>query len=168
MKKDHRVLTSVAAAVIGCLLVTGVGYGQEMEKGQVEATGFAGVVTGIDTHATLGGSLGVAVNERVFAYGEFSYIPLGSFSFSGPSGSISGSARALNFNGGAQYLFNRTNSVVPYAGAGLGLLHTTGGGSTTIGGVTLGSSGSGTDFFFNFGGGLRYSVFFFTFYFFIK
>ena len=58
--------------------MTGVAYGQDMETGQIEATGQIGFVSGIGTHGAFGGSVGVALNQHVLAYGEFLYIPLGS------------------------------------------------------------------------------------------
>jgi len=154
--KNHRMRAPLLAVIIGLLLAT-AGYGQEMEKGQVEAAGLAGIVAGIGTHGTIGGSIGAVVRDRIFAYGELSYIPGGGGGFQVPGFSAESSAKAINFNAGAHYLFSRNNSIVPYAGAGIGILRSTFSTSTTVGGVTTSGDFSNTDFYFNFGGGFRYS-----------
>src|SRR5215468_3155421 len=110
-------------ATLGLFAMAGIGYGQDMRKGQIEATGQIGFVSGIGTHGAFGGSVGGAVNERVLVFGEFLYIPLGSSTVNVLGTNRNVSARAYNFDGGLQYQFRKYGSMVPYAGVGLGLLH---------------------------------------------
>ena len=124
-------------AAVGLFVMTGLGYGQDIEQGQIEATGQVGLVSGIGTHGAFGGSVGAAMDKHFLAFGEFLFIPLGV------------GARSLNFDGGVQYQFRKQGSTVPYAGGGLGLLHS----SASFDGLNLGSS---NDFYVNFGGGVRY------------
>jgi len=138
--------------------MTGIGYGQDIEKGQIEATGQIGFVSGIGTHGAFGGSVGGALSEHVLAYGEFLYIPLGSSSarINGVNQSVSG--RSFNFDGGLQYQFRKHGSMVPYAGVGLGLLHSSVSSSTSFSfqGFNFSAGGSSNDFYANLGGGVRY------------
>ena len=82
MKNNNRLMQIIAAAV-GCLLLATSGYAQQLEKGKVEATGHVGLALGVGTRAAFAGTLGGAINERVFVLGEFGYIPLGGVSASG-------------------------------------------------------------------------------------
>jgi opacity protein-like surface antigen len=68
------------------------------------------------------------------------------------------SAKAFNFNVGGQYQFSRADSMTPYAGFGLGVLHASSSYSSTFGGTTVSGSSSSSDLYFNVGGGLRYFV----------
>jgi hypothetical protein len=151
-----RLKTFVAA--ISCILMAGtVGYGQEMTRGQVEVAGQLGLVGGIGTHASIGGSAGAAYSERVFIQGELSYIPLGGGSVDILGVETEGSSKAINFNVTGQYLFPAQNQILPYAGAGLGILRSSASVSTTgPGGIDFSSETSNTDVYFNFGGGIRY------------
>src|SRR5262245_9676556 len=139
MKRNDRVM-KVVAGVVGCLLLAVSGYAQNLEKGEVEATGQVGIVTGIKTHASFAGSAGKALTDRVFALGEFGYIPLGGASGSGttPGGpfQFASSGRVLTFMGGAQYQFSERHSVIPYAGAALGVVRSSGSLRSTVGGTT--------------------------------
>src|SRR5207249_4566911 len=78
MSTKHSIWTQVLRISVGCLLTAGMAFGQGIEKGQVEATGQLGLVSGIGTHGSFGASIGSAVTDRVIALGEVSYIPLGS------------------------------------------------------------------------------------------
>jgi opacity protein-like surface antigen len=139
-------------------MTNAVGFGQDMARGQVEATGQLGLVGGIGTHASIGGSLGYAYTERIFLQGELSYIPLGGGSVSILNVETSGSAKAINFNASAYYLFPTSGMVAPYAGGGLGITRTSANVSTTAGGVNFSADSSATDLYVNFGGGLRYHM----------
>jgi len=140
--------------------MTGLGYGQDMEQGQIEATGQIGFVTGIGTHGAFGGSFGAALNERVLAFGEFLYIPLGSSTEHILGVDRSVSARAFNFDAGLQYQFRKHGSMVPYAGVGLGVLHSTASipNSFSFQGLNFSAGGSSNDFYANLGAGVRYYV----------
>ena len=148
------------ATTISLFLMTGRGYAQEMEKGQLEATGQLGLVAGIGSHAAVGGSVGAAVNQRVFVAGEFLYIPLGSSTVRILDTNTSVSAHAYNFDFAVQYQFRTYGSAVPYVGAGLGLLHSSASVSNTFSfqGFSFSTGGSSNDFYANFGGGIRYYV----------
>lgn len=131
----------------------------ETEVGTAEVAGYGGLVAGIGTHGVLGGGLAYAVKPRLLAVGEFSYIPGGGEQVSGPGYVVKTSSRAYDFNGGIHFQFPlREPKAVPYVAAGLGALH----GSASYTGSALGQTYSGkassTDFYFNFGGGLRYYV----------
>jgi hypothetical protein len=65
---------------------------------------------------------------------------------------------AFNFNGTLQYQFKRAHALVPYAGAGLGFLHSSFETSSSIPGFSVSTSGSSTDLYFNIGGSARYFV----------
>lgn len=70
----------------------------------------------------------------------------------------SAGAKAFNFNGTLQYQFKQAHALVPYAGAGLGFLHSSFETSSSILGSSFSVSGSSTDLYFNVGGGVRYFV----------
>jgi len=158
MNNISRIISVSLIATVGLFVMTGVGYGQDLEKGQIEATGQVGFVSGIGTHGAFGGSVGGALSEHVLAFGEFLYIPLGSSTVRilGVNQSVSG--RAFNFDGGLQYQFRRHGSMVPYAGVGLGLVHSgaSGPSSFTFQGFNFSAGGSSNDFYANLGGGVRY------------
>jgi outer membrane protein with beta-barrel domain len=160
MNNICRIRRIALIATVGLFVMAGVGYGQDMQKGQIEATGQIGFVSGIGTHGAFGGSVGGAVNEHVLVYGEFLYIPLGSSTVSVLGVNRSVSARAFNFDGGLQYQFRKYGSMVPYAGVGLGLLHSTADISNnfTFQGLNFSTGGSSNDFYVNLGGGVRYYV----------
>jgi hypothetical protein len=159
MKTGQRMWKSITIAIVSCLALASAGYGQDMAEGQVEATGLVGIVTGNGTHGTVGVNAGKAVRERVFAYGEFFYVPGGGGSFESPGFEASSSSRGIGFNAGAQYMFPTSGMWKPYAGGGLGVVHGSVSFSTTVGGVVINEGRiSNTDFFVNFGGGLRYYI----------
>jgi hypothetical protein len=162
MMKKNNWLMHITAAAAGCLFIAATGQAQEMGKGQVETTAQAGIVAGIGTRASLGGSLGAAVNDRVFAFGEFGWVPLGGSSTSGttPGGSFefASSGRIVTFMVGAHYQFRGSRSFVPYAGAALGAVHGSGSFTSTVGGSTTETSFSNGDLYLSFGGGWRYYV----------
>lgn len=129
-------------------------YGQ----GNMEVTGHLGIVSGIGSHGSFGGSLGVPVSDSLILSGDLSYIPMGGGSVTTQGSTSSSSARALNFNGTLQYQFKQTHDFAPYAGAGLGLLHSSFDTSSNIPGASFSVTGGSTDFYFNIGGGFRYFV----------
>jgi len=159
MKFRDRVLWFVA--IVCCLSFASSAYAQTLDAGEVEATVQAGIVAGIGTHASFAGSAGKAITDRIFAFGEFGYIPIGSGTVTSPGGnfSIGNSGRVLSFMGGAQYQFNENNSFTPYAGAALGAVRTSF--KSTIVGAPISEtdiSASATKFYGSFGGGARYYV----------
>ena len=158
MKKIHWSSMLVLTALVVCIGMSAASYAQEPRE--IEANAQVGIVSGIGTHGSFGGGMGVALAPRIRGYGEFSYIPLGGSSDSVPPLGIQvgGSARAYNFNVGGQYELSRSGSIAPYAGAGLGVLHTSTSYSSSIGSTTVSGSGSSSDVYFNVGGGLRYFV----------
>jgi opacity protein-like surface antigen len=160
MKNIARIKTEFLIATIGLFLMTGVCYGQDMTQGQIEATGQIGFVSGIGTHAAVGGSVGAALNERVVVFGEFLYIPLGSSNVTVLGVNRNVSARAFNLDFGLQYQFRKYGSMVPYAGVGLGLLHSSASISNSFSfqGLNFSTGGSSNDFYANLGGGVRYYV----------
>ncbi len=145
-------------AIVVCVVMSARSYAQEPR--QMEANAQLGIGSGIGTHGSFGGGMGVALTPRIRGYGEFSYIPLGGSSSSvGPLGlQVGGSARAYNFNLGGQYELSRSGSMAPYAGAGLAILHGSSSFSSSFGGTTVSGSSSSNDVYFNVGGGLRYFV----------
>jgi hypothetical protein len=159
MKSKNRFRLVIAAAV-GSLILSASGYAQNLEKGNVEATGQAGIVTGIGTHASFAGSVGTALTDRIFVLGELGYVPLGGASVgtSGTGGGISIDAggKVFTFMGGVQYQFKEKNAFVPYAGLGLGLVHYSFSSSQTVSGQTTTIDASSSNFYVNFGGGGRY------------
>ena len=161
LKKNNRYMQIIAAAV-ACAFLAVPGYAQQLEKGKVEATGHVGLALGVGTRAAFAGTLGGAINERVFVLGEFGYIPLGGTSASGvtPGGGFSFDAggKILSFMAGAQYQFNSQRSFVPYAGAALGLVHSSGDFESVVGGSTQNISVTSNNFYVSFGGGARYYV----------
>jgi Outer membrane protein beta-barrel domain len=144
--------------IVACFVMAAACYAQEPRL--VEVNGQVGLVSGIGTHGSFGGGMGVALTPRVLGYGEFSYIPLGGASSSVPAFGLQagGSAKAYNFNVGGQYQFSRSNNMTPYAGFGLGVLHAASSYSSTFGGVTVSGKSSSSDLYFNLGGGVRYPV----------
>ena len=105
------------------------------------------------------GGVAYAGTERLLAVGEFSYIPGGSQKISGVGFAAKASAGAYDFNGGIHFQFPlKEPKAVPYVAAGVGALHSSGSATTTVMGTTASTKASATDFYFNFGGGLRYYV----------
>jgi opacity protein-like surface antigen len=161
LKKNNR-LMQIMAAVAACLVLAASGYAQQLEKGKIETTGHVGLAMGVGTRAAFAGTLGTAINDRVFVLGELGWIPLGGTSASGQTGGSSfefdSGGKILTFMAGAQYQFNAQRSFVPYAGAGLGLVHSSGETRTTIGGSTQTINVSSNNFYMSIGGGARYYV----------
>jgi hypothetical protein len=153
----ERVLTVTAFVMVASVSSS---YGQGITAGNTEVTGHLGIVSGIGTHGSFGGSLGVPVTDRFILSGDLSYIPMGGASVTAGGLTASSGARAFNFNGTLQYQFKQLHTaVVPYAGAGLGLLHSSFDSSTNVpGSPPISVSGSSTDLYFNIGGGFRYFV----------
>src|SRR5262245_49774826 len=111
MKRNIRFKQIIAAAV-GCFVIATSGYAQQTEKGKLEATGQLGVVSGVGTHVSLGTSIGTAVNDHVFAFGEFSWIPVGgaSTTIQTPNNffELATGGKLLTFMAGAHYQFRQT------------------------------------------------------------
>jgi hypothetical protein len=159
MKKFRFGSVTVFRIMVVCLVMSGTSYAQESRE--VEANAQVGIVSGIGTHASFGGNIGMALGPRIRGYGEFSYIPLGGSSTSIPGvGQAEAGARAYNFNLTGEYQFSRSRSSLlePYAAFGLGLLRTSSSYSTSVGGMTVSGETSSKDLYFNIGGGLRYFV----------
>ena len=121
--RSYFTWTKVVLVLISFSLGAAALYGQDLQEGEGEATAQAGVVSGIGTHGSFGASVGAAATSKVFVFGEFSYIPLGGGSVEAFGFKSGGSAKAYGFNFGGQYLFPKSGSLAPYAGAGLGILH---------------------------------------------
>jgi hypothetical protein len=132
-------------------------YGQGV--GNMEVTGNLGIVGGIGSHGSFGASLGAPVTDRLILAGDLSYIPMGGVNVTMPGVTTSSSSKAFNFNGNLQYQFNPRRAMVPYAGGGLGFLHSSSKTSSTgLLPESFNASVSSTDLYFNVGGGLRYYV----------
>ena len=145
----QRVLAITALVMVACVTSS---YGQEI-------TGHLGMVSGIGSHGSFGGSLGVPVTKSLMLAGDLSYIPMGGGSVTVLGSTTSTSSKAFNFNGTLQYQFKPTGAIVPYAGAGLGFLHSSFDASSNGPGLPpIIAAGSSTDLYFNVGGGLRYFV----------
>jgi hypothetical protein len=161
MKRNKRLMQTIAT-VACCLVVAASGFAQEMEQGEVEATGQVGVVAGVGTHASFAGSLGWAVRPRIFVLGEFGYTPIGgaSGSISGPGGGLAfdSDGRIVSFMVGAQYQLTPQGSFIPYAGAALGGVRFSGSSTTSVNGQTTQVDFSSGHFYASFGGGARYYV----------
>ena len=153
----------IIAAAAACVFIATSGYAQQLERGKVEATGQVGLAFGIGTRASFAGALGAAINERIFVLGEFGWVPLGGAS---ASGSIPGAGafeidtggNLFSFMAGAQYQFNPQGSIVPYAGAALGVVHSSGSFDSNLNGTVQNVSVSNNNFYVSFGGGARYYV----------
>src|SRR5215469_18594054 len=115
MKKISRLRRVCLIVTISLFVMSGLGYGQ-VEKGQVEVTGQAGLVSGIGTHGAFGGSIATGLSENVLAFGEFLFIPLGSSTVSILGATTTVSAKSYNFDGGLQYQFRKHGSIIPYGG----------------------------------------------------
>jgi hypothetical protein len=154
MKSKYRVWIQVLSTVICCVVLSAVSYGQGLDKGHLEATGQIGLAAGIGTHGSIGGSVAGAVTDRIIALGELTYIPRGGGDVEALGFSSSASSKSYTFNVGAQYQIKKARQISPYAGIGLGFLHSSSSFTSSIGPVDV--STSDTDFYVNFGGGARY------------
>jgi hypothetical protein len=149
-------LVVLAAFVV---LASIASYGQSIVPGNIEVTGHLGVVGGIGSHGSFGGSLGAPITDHLILSGDLSYIPLGGGSVTILGSTTRTSAKAFNFNGNLQYQFKPVHALVPYAGAGLGFLHSSFDTSNNVLGLgSFSAQGSSTDLYFNIGGGSRYYV----------
>src|SRR5262249_50791457 len=141
---------TVCTAIVICVVMSTASYAQEPR--QIEANAQFGIVSGIGTHGSFGGGLAAALTPRVLGYGEFSYVPLGSARSSVPAFGLKagGSAKAYNFNVGGQYQFPKSDEMTPYAGFGLGVLHSSASYSSSFGGMSVAGKSSSSDLYFNF------------------
>jgi Outer membrane protein beta-barrel domain len=137
------------------VVATLASYGQSIVPGNVEVTGHLGIISGIGSHGSFGGSIGAPVTDRLILSGDLSYIPFGGGSVRILGSTTTTSSKAFNLNGNLQYQFKPLHASVPYAGAGLGFLHSSFDASSSGSVVAQGGS---TDLYFNVGGGLRYYV----------
>jgi hypothetical protein len=152
----ERALAMTAVVMVASVATT---YGQSITPGNMEVTGHLGIVSGIGSHGSFGGSLGVPVSNNLILSGDLSYIPMGGSNVTVQGATSSSSAKAFNFNGTLQYQFKQQRAIAPYAGAGLGMLHSSFDTSSNIAGApSFSASGSSTDLYFNIGGGMRYFV----------
>lgn len=161
MKRNNR-LTQMIAAAAGCLVIAASGYAQNLEQGKVEGAAQVGIVADLGTRASLAGSVGTALSDRVFAFGEFGWIPLGGGSISTASpGSfleLANSGRVLTFMFGGHYAFDESHSVIPYLGAAIGGVHQSASFTRTEGGVSTTTTASRGNFYVNLSAGARYYV----------
>jgi Outer membrane protein beta-barrel domain len=145
---------AITAFVMAASVASSYGQGA---PGNMEVAGHLGIVSGIGSHGSFGGNLAVPVANNFLVSGDLSYIPMGGGSVTTNGLTTSAGARAFNFNGTLQYQFKQTHSFVPYAGAGLGFLHSSFDTSSNLQ-PGFNVTGSSTDLYFNVGGGLRYFV----------
>lgn len=156
LEKLERILVITTFVVVASVASS---YGQGFTPGNMEVTGHLGIVSGIGSHGSFGGSLGVPLSDNFILAGDLSYIPMGGDSVTAGGSTMNSGARAFNFNGTLQYQFKQTHAFVPYAGAGLGFLHSSFDASSTApGSGSFSVAGSSTDLYFNVGGGARYFV----------
>jgi hypothetical protein len=152
--KPSRIVVTVAFV----LAATIASYGQSIVPGNFEVTSNLGIVSGIGSHGSFGGSVGAPISDHLILSGDLSYIPMGGANVTVGQAQSSSSAKAFNFNGNVQYQFKALRATVPYLGGGLGFLHSSFSTSSNISGTPLNVSGTSTDMYFNVGGGLRYYV----------
>src|SRR5262249_21936921 len=145
MRKPYRWSLFVVTAFMGCLAYTEQGYAQSLERGDAEATAQLGIVAGVGTHASLNGSIGAAVTDKVFAFGELGWIPRGGTTASvntipGSNINFESGGRILTFMAGGQYQLHTVNAFTPYAVGALGLVHASQSVTQTLGGTTTNAS----------------------------
>jgi opacity protein-like surface antigen len=135
-------------------------FSQDIEKGNIEVTGLVGLVSGIGTHGVIGGSAGLAIRDRILVNGDLSYIPLGSNSLDILGVRSEFSAKAVSFNIGGQYQLKHSKKMSPYIGAGVGFIHSSSSSSVTTSfeGFDFSGGSSGTNAYFDLGGGARYYI----------
>ncbi|HLK63071.1 MAG TPA: hypothetical protein VKU19_06505 [Bryobacteraceae bacterium] len=107
------------------------------------------------THATVGGAAGISPGDNLQLFGEFNYIPLGSYNGGVAGVQTSASSRLLNFGGGVRVHFAPKGSkakpfVVVVAGDG----RTTASGSASVAGFSSSFSGSSSSVYAGGGGGV--------------
>jgi opacity protein-like surface antigen len=153
-----RMIAIKTVAIVGLLMsASALSAADEfgLDKGENEASGLVGISDG---NLTLGGSYGKAVTDKILVLGELSYISGGSASGTAAGTTFKASAHALGVGLGLHYNFNgvfKSNpNLVPYAGAGIGVLRY----SASSSGGGFSASASDSSLFFQFGGGLRYYV----------
>jgi opacity protein-like surface antigen len=158
MIRKTRTLSLFLTAIIALPLLSSHAFGADLEKGQIEATGLVGIVTGIGTHTVVGIGGGKAIRNNLSLNGEFSYIPLGSNSIDVLGAQSSYSAKSLTFDFGGQYQFKHIGKFDPYAGIGVGWVHTSSSSSVnvSVAGYNVSGASSANNAFIKFGGGGRY------------
>jgi Outer membrane protein beta-barrel domain len=154
--KILETLGRLAVIMAFVVLASVASFGQGI--GNMEVTGHLGIVSGIGSHGSFGGSIGAPISDHLLLLGDLSYIPMGGASVTFGGATTSSSAKAFNFNGTLQYQFKAVRAVVPYAGAGLGFLRSSFNTSAIGFGPAISVNGSSTDMYFNAGGGMRYYV----------
>ena len=160
MKRQIWTLSNILGTIVICIAVNPSSFGQDLEPWRVEATGMVGALTGIGTHGVVGGGIAAAIRNRFSVIGELSYIPLGSDTVDVLGVRNEFSAKAISFNVGGQYQFQGSGKVLPYAGAGVGFLHSSSSSSvtTTFRGFNFDDGSSDTNAYLNLGGGARYHL----------
>jgi opacity protein-like surface antigen len=159
MRKKDRWIGFVVIALM-CLANAKIGFAQNLEKGDVEGTAQLGIVAGVGTHASLSGKIGKAVTDKVLAFGEIGWIPLGGTTASvnsipGSNINFESSGRIWSFMAGAEYQLRAMTSFTPYVSGALGLVHSSQKVSQTLGGATTNASVSSNNLYVGFGGGAR-------------
>jgi len=115
---------------------------------QTEIAGYGGIAQFGGTHMAGGGSAGFRLSNPVQLFGEANFVPLGSYSAYG----VSGSEKLFNFGGGIHYNFTPGSSPFsPYLVGAAGLGHS----SASISGL---GSASANNLYAGFGAGFRYKV----------
>jgi len=161
MMKLSRILSQSTLVVLACLVLSSYAFGADLEKGQVEATALVGIVTGIGgTHTVVGVGGGKAIRNNITLNGEVSYIPLGSNSIDVLGVQSSYSLKAYTVDFGGQYQFKHVGKFDPYAGIGVGWIHSSASSSVnaTIAGFNFSGGSSDNNAYVKFGGGGRYFV----------
>jgi hypothetical protein len=150
------------ALVAGASLFSACAFGASGE-----ITGFGGGASfpgGGGSHAVAGGSAAYLIGGGLRVFGEFSYVPMGSTSFSANSGGVAVqgqvSEKLLNYGGGIDYSFGKSERIVPYmlVAVGAGHLTASGTGTGTVGNTTASASAAVAMNGVNFGagGGVRF------------
>jgi len=160
MNRRNWALSKILATIIVCGVFSANAFSQDDEIPRVEATGMVGLVTGIGTHGTVGGSVAAAIRNRFLAIGELSYIPLGGDTVDVLGVRSDFSAKAISFNVGAEYQLRGSRKTAPYLGAGVGFLHSSSSSSvkSSFQGLDFNGSSSVTNAYAKIGGGARYHV----------
>lgn len=140
---------SCLAAVFLFLLSSPVwAQGVVARSGEVAGTvGFSNL-TGVDgnKHVNFGASGGVNLTDRVAVVGEYTYLPMGSVS----GGGASGSGSYQQFGGAARFSLDRSTRVVPYALVAFGYARDSE--EVSVAGIGSGSGSLNGDYF-GLGGG---------------
>jgi len=157
---------SVLALAGVVMMAASLAWGQGQEAGATEVAGYGGLFSftgdGGGSHGFLGATVGKNTSDRLHLFGDFSYVPLGSESFSGSYSGISvnskASAKAMNFGGGLHVSVGPSkNAFAPYVSAVGGGFHSWISASASGGGVSTSTRKSlANGGYFGGGLGVRY------------